>query len=124
MKILVPTAGKEAAAEIADYVIRTAKKLNADLVAMHILRGDEQEQDGHRACNVLVGAATQAGIAVETKIGSGDVVQAIIDAADSTGADMIVMGASKGTLVKSWLSADVMERCDTPVLVVPHCYGE
>ncbi len=124
MKILVPTSGIEAAGEIAAYVIHTAKKLGATLVAMHILRDDEAEADGERCCDVFCNAAAKAGVEVEKRVVRGEIVETIIEAAEATKSDMIIMGASSGTVVKSWLSADVMNRCETPVLVVPHCYGQ
>lgn len=124
MRILAPSSGQEAAAEIANYVINIAKRLDATLIALHILSDGESEEDGRNCCDVLYKAAKDSGVNVETQIAQGDVVQSIIDAAERQRADLVVMGASNGKVVKRWLSADVMHRSETPVLVVPHCYGQ
>ncbi|CAN0368136.1 unnamed protein product, partial [Hapterophycus canaliculatus] len=37
MKILIPTAGEEAAAEIATYTMDVAKRMTAEVIVLHIL---------------------------------------------------------------------------------------
>ena len=122
MKILLPTAGEEAAAEIADYVIAVARRLDAELLVLHILRDDESKEDGKRCGQVFTEAAHDTGVSVASRVVSGKVVESILSVANQEKVDMVLMGASKGNVVEKWLSADVMDECEMPVLVIPHCY--
>ncbi|WP_182867949.1 universal stress protein [Rhodopirellula sp. JC639] len=122
MMILVPTAGEEAAVEIADYVIAVARQLDAELMVLHILKDDETPDDGKDCCAVFSEAAHDTGVSVRSKVATGNLVDTIISAAKQADADLIVMGASSGNVVEHWLSADVMDECEVPVLVIPHCY--
>ncbi|QDV45080.1 Universal stress protein family protein [Stieleria neptunia] len=122
MRILVPTAGEEAAVEIADYVILVARQLDAELTVLHILKDDESKAAGRDCCAVFLQAAHDTGVSVTSRVAMGDVVDTIIAAAKDIHADLVLMGASSGTVVENWLSANVMDQCDVPVLVVPHCY--
>ncbi len=124
MKILVPTAGEEAAVEIADYVILVARQLDAELTVLHILKDDESKANGRDCCAVFLEAAHDTGVSVTSKVATGNLVDTIIAAAKEIEADLILMGASSGTVVENWLSANVMDECEIPVLVVPHCYRQ
>ena len=122
MRILIPTAGEEAASEIAEYVMDVAKRMAADVTVLHILREGETNDDGIQPCLVFANAATDAGVKVSSRTSSGDVVETILRIAGEEQTDLILMGASRGSLVENWLSADVMGEGNVPVLVVPHCF--
>jgi nucleotide-binding universal stress UspA family protein len=122
MRILIPTAGEEAAREIAEYVMDVARRMAAEVTVLHILRDGETDQDGVQSCLVYTSAASDAGVKVSSRINSGDVVETILRIAEEVQADLILMGASGGGLVENWLSANVMGKGSVPVLVVPHCF--
>ncbi len=122
MRILIPTAGEESAREIAEYVMEVAKRMAADVTVLHILRDGESDQDGIQSCLVFTNAADDVGVKVSSRINSGDVVPTIVRVASEEQTDLILMGASRGSLVENWLSADVMGKGTVPVLVVPHCF--
>jgi len=122
MRILIPTAGEESAREVADYLMDVAKRMSADVTVIHILRDGETNEDGIQSCLVFASAASDAGVKVSSRINSGDVVETILRIAREEQTDLILMGASRGTLVENWLSSDVMGKGSVPVLVVPHCF--
>ncbi|MGB7324932.1 MAG: universal stress protein [Rubripirellula sp.] len=123
MKIIIPTSGEEAAEEIVDYMMSVAKRMSAGVVAVHIDRDNETQADGERACKVFHVAGQKSGVDVSSQVVDGDVIEAFVNVATESSADLILMGASRGKVVDDWLSAGVMQKCDVPVLVVPHCYG-
>ena len=122
MRILIPTAGEEAAAEIAEYVMEVAKRMAADVTVLHILRDGETVEDGIQSGLVFSNAASDFGVKVSLRTDSGDVVKSILKIANEEQTDLILMGASRGSLVENWLSANVMGQGNVPVLVVPHCF--
>jgi nucleotide-binding universal stress UspA family protein len=122
MRILIPTAGEEAASEIAAYVMEVAKRMAAEVTVLHILRDGETVEDGIQSCLVFSKAGSNVGVKVSSRTGSGDVVETILKIALQEQADLILMGASRGSVIEKWLSADVMGKGNVPVLVVPHCF--
>ena len=122
MRILIPTAGEEAAGEIAEYVMEVAKRMAADVTVLHILRDGETVEDGIQSCLVFSNAASEVGVKVSSRTDSGDVVETILRIANEDRVDLILMGASGAGLVENWLSADVMGKGNIHVLVVPHCF--
>lgn len=122
MRILIPTAGEEAALEIAEYVMDVAKRMAADVTVLHILREGETVEDGIQPCLVFSNAASRVGVKVSSRTGSGAIVETILKIANEEQADLILMGSSGGVLVENWLSANVMGEGNIPVLVVPHCF--
>ena len=122
MRILIPTAGEEAAAEIARYLMDVARRMAARVTVLHILRDDETVEDGIQSCLVFSNAANKVGVKVSSRTASGDVVETILKVAEEEQTDLILMGASRGSLVEDWLSANVMGKGNVPVLVVPHCF--
>jgi len=119
IRLLVPTAGKQPASEMADAVISIAKNLAADLVPLHIVRDGETEAAALQGPLVLTEAARDAGINAMPATRHGQVVDVIIDTAERFEVNLIVMGVSEGRVVNQWLSADVMKRCQVPVVVIP-----
>ena len=122
MRILIPTAGEEAAREIADYVMEVARRMAADVTVLHILRGGETNEDGIQSCLVFANAASDVGVKISSRINSGDVTETILRIAAEEQTDLILMGASRGELIENWLSANVMGKGNVPVLVIPHCF--
>jgi nucleotide-binding universal stress UspA family protein len=120
MKILVPTAGPVPAKEKAEYIANIAKRLGAELIAMHVLKEEEQAEKGEEALNLFSDAGQNAQVSVTKVLKKGDIVSAIIESAEEESADLIVMGASRGKVVAEWVSADVMTKTTIPVVVIPH----
>ncbi len=106
----------------AEYVMEVAKRMAADVTVLHILRDGESVEDGIQSCLVFSNAANDVGVKVSSRTGSGDVVETILKIASEEQTDLILMGASRGSLVENWLSANVMGKGNVPVLVVPHCF--
>ena len=122
MKILVPTAGPVPAAENANYILEIAKKLNADVVVLHIL--DLAEEDvGEKALKIFVDLGSEMGVKVKTILKEGNVVPIIVDCVEDEKANLIIMGASKGRIIAEWIVTDVMEKTNVPVVIIPYRYN-
>ena len=67
------------------------------------------------SCLVFSNAASNVGVKVSSRTGSGDVVETILKIASEEQTDLILMGASGGSLVENWLSANVMGKGNIPV---------
>jgi len=119
MKMLVPTAGPVPAKKKAEYIINIAKRLGADVIALHIMQEEEQTH-GLKALTILCEAGRKAHVNVARILEKGDIVPTIIEFADKESADLIIMGTSEGKVVAEWLSAGVMEKTKVPVVVIPH----
>lgn len=119
MKILVPTAGPIPAKDKAGYIVNIAKRLGAGIIALHILR-EEENEEGDKALAILADAGRKADVAVDKVIKKGNIVSNIIESAEREKADLIVMGASEGKIVAEWISAGVMGKTKIPVVVIPH----
>ena len=119
-RILVPTAGEAPAKETAAYVVRIAKALDAELTTLHVPASGESALAGEKALRVFSDLGDTLGVEVSGFLGDGNVVSQIVDYANQNNIDLIVMGASQGKVVSEWISADVMERASTPVVVIPH----
>lgn len=119
-KILVPTAGPTAAAEIADYTTQIADSLDAHLVVLHVLRIGQSREAGELTLSYFVDAAKNYDVKVETHMVEGAMLNRIIDFAEDNEIDLIVMGASHGSIVDEWISSDVRENTSVPVLVIPY----
>ena len=120
MKILVPTAGAVPAKESAEYIVNIAKRIGAELTALHVLKEEEQAEIGEEALNLFSEAGQNVQVNVTKILKEGDIVSTIIESAEEESADLIVMGASRGKVLAEWLSVDVMTKTAIPVVVIPH----
>ncbi len=118
MKLLIPTAGPVPAREKAEYVSKLACSLGAELLVLHIVQNND-EQPGHEAFKIFKNQCKKDKVKLKTIIERGEIVASITKVADSQKADLIVMGASEGKIVGSWLAADVMERSKVPIVIIP-----
>ena len=119
MKILVTTAGPVPAKNKAEYIINIAKRLGAEVIALHILKGEDQKQ-GQKALTIFSEAGRRANVNVARVLKEGDIVPIIIESAQKEAVDLIIMGASEGKIVAEWVSASVMGKTEIPVVVIPH----
>jgi nucleotide-binding universal stress UspA family protein len=122
MKILVPTAGPGPAAENANYILEIAQKMKADVVVLHILDLAEKSE-GNEALKIFQDLGDEMGVDVKTILKEGNVVPTIVDSADDESANLIIMGASKGRIVAEWIVADVLEKSNVPIVIIPYGYN-
>ena len=119
MKILVATAGPVPAKKKAEYIVNIAKRLDAGVIALHILQGEDQKP-GQAALAMFSETGQKMHVNVAGVLEKGDIVPTIVKFAEKEGADLIIMGASEGKVVAEWVSAGVMEKTKIPVVVIPH----
>jgi nucleotide-binding universal stress UspA family protein len=122
MKILVPTAGPGPAAENANYILEIAKKMKAEVVVLHILDLAEKSE-GNEALKIFKDLGDEMGVVVKTILKEGNVVPTIVDCADDESAKLIIMGASKGRIVAEWIVADVLEKSNVPIVIIPYGFN-
>jgi nucleotide-binding universal stress UspA family protein len=125
MRMLVPTAGPTPAAGNAEYIVRMAKRLRAEVIVIHILdkirqvdRGERAE--GEKSLKIFATTCERLAVPFKTLLKEGDVVRTITEVADDEKVDLIVMGASEGRIVAQWIVADVLERTKVPVVIIPY----
>ena len=119
MKILAATAGPVPAKNKANYIINIAERIGAEVIALHILKG-EALTEGQKALTIFSEAGRKACVNVTRVLERGDIVPTIIECAEEETVDLIIMGASEGKVVAEWVSAGVMEKTKIPVVVIPH----
>lgn len=139
MKLLLPVDGSDVSLEAVRVAIRLAKDgLNTsvvlanvqeaatlyELVVAHDPAVIEQVSAaaGAHTLNAAEALLTQAGIAYEIEIASGDPAHTIVDILERYGCDMVVMGASgmsplRGALLGS-VSNEVLHSAHVPVMIV------
>ena len=139
MKLLLPVDGSDVSLEAVRVAIRLANDgLNTsvvlanvqeaatlyELVVAHDPAVIEQVSAAAGAHTLKAAEAllTQAGIAYETEIASGDPAHTIVDILERYGCDMVVMGASgmsplRGALLGS-VSNEVLHSAHVPVMIV------
>jgi nucleotide-binding universal stress UspA family protein len=120
MKVLAAIAGPISAKEKADYIINIAKRLGADLIALHVVKREKQAKKGEDALKYFSEAGKKAKVKVKRILKKADIVSAIIETAEAEKADLIIMGADRGKVITEWLSADVMKKTKIPAVVIPH----
>ena|SRR5437773_3424723 len=114
--------------------IEVAKKFDAEILVLHVSEHDRGRAvvfslESPAAATMLVGntvkTAREAGVKAEGSlrdVAAGHVGKAIVEAAEATGVDLIVMGSRglsdvQGMLLGS-VTHDVMKAASVPVLVV------
>jgi nucleotide-binding universal stress UspA family protein len=139
-KILVPTDGSSLATEAALRAVHLAKSSGASLMILYVqgpypytsvievvpLGLDDYmaagRAEGLRAVDRIAAAAKEQGVAYEHLIvESGQVADAIVEAARSAGADLIAMGShgrsGVARLMLGSVAAKVLALSSTPVLI-------
>jgi nucleotide-binding universal stress UspA family protein len=123
-KVLVPTSGYLAAKERGDYIIEVAKKLDAEVLVVHVrdpnyLVATSKESEGWAALKIFEEKGKEAGVNVESFYTSGDLVETLKSFAVEKDVDLILAGASANRLIAEWITFEFMCDCDIPILVVP-----
>jgi nucleotide-binding universal stress UspA family protein len=101
------------------YVTNIAQKLDAALVVLRVIADKETEAEGERNLHLFTENCHSANVRLEIVVKRGEVATAIIETAQASSADLIIMGVSHGEIVAEWLNAGAMGRTDIPVLIVP-----
>ena len=118
LKMLVPTAGPVAARENAEYILHMAKRLNSEVVVIHI-RDKAESSDGQIALQIFAELAAKLDVKCATRMILGDIVPAIIEEAERENIDLIVMGASRGSIVAEWIVSEVLKETRIPIVIIP-----
>jgi nucleotide-binding universal stress UspA family protein len=119
MRILTATAGPVPARDKASYIVNMAKRLGAELIALHVMQDDSQREGGEESLNIFAEAGQKAQVKVTKIQKKGDIVSTIIKTAEEKSVHLIIMGTSQGKVVAEWISSDAMSKTTIPVLVVP-----
>jgi len=119
MKIIVPIAGSGPDERTAGYVINIAKRLNAQLVVLRVLTGNETEAAGEQSLSLFIENGKEEKVPVNGIVRRGDIAPVIIDVAEEKSVDLIILGVSHGEIVAEWMNAKAMEKTDIPVLIIP-----
>jgi len=123
-KVMVPTSGYMAAKERGDYIIEVARRLNADVIVVHVrdpnyLFATVKESEGWAALKIFEEKGKDAGVDVESFYKSGDLVDTLKTFAVEKEVDLILVGASANRIIAEWVTFELMCDCDIPILVVP-----
>lgn len=119
-RLLIATDGSDCARRAAKYGIELADVYGADVHVVSVYRGDDAQ--GRAALDEIADLAADAGVAVDTELLSGKPAKSIVDYADQTGADLVVVGRRGRSGVRERLLGSITERVlrrsGPPVLTV------
>lgn len=123
-RILVPTSGYLPAKERGDAIIEIAKRLDAEVLVVHIrdpnyLVATSRESEGWSALKVFEEKGREADVKVTAFYTSGELVESLKRFAEEHKADLILVGASANSLIAEWITFELQCDCNTPILVVP-----
>ncbi|WP_455391744.1 universal stress protein [[Eubacterium] cellulosolvens] len=123
LKIMVPTSGPVPAQENAEYVLNIAKKLHASVLVVHI-RDKGESREGDIALDIYDKYSKQLDVPVQLKPAIGEVSQTIIEIARFEEVDLIIMGATEGRNVSTWIIDKIIKKTDIPVVLIPWKYDK
>ena len=118
-RILVPTAGPVPAKMNADYIMNLARRLQAQVYAIHIRDIKEERESGLEALKIFEKTGSKWNVPVVTEMLVGKVVDNIIDIAERRKIDLIVMGGSQDRIVSDWIVTEVLKETRIPVVIIP-----
>lgn len=123
LKLLVPTAGPAPAMEKADYIMKLATRLHAEILALHIVKNKEDKakcDQGTEALQIFEQMGIKYNIKVNTFLVEGELIPTIIKYAEDNEVDLIVMGGSEdGKMIADWIFSDLRYQTDLPVVIAP-----
>lgn len=120
-RLLIATDGSDCARRAAKYGLELAARYDAAVDVVSVYRGDEAQ--GQATLDEIADLAADVGVAVDTELLSGKPARSIVNYADETGADLIVVGRRGRSGVRERLLGSITERVlrrsGPPVLTVP-----
>lgn len=119
MKIIVPNVSPVPDQRTVGYVINIAKRLNAQLVVLYILTGNDREAAGERSLSLFIENGKKEKVLVDGILRRGDIAHITIEVAEEKSVDLIILGASHGVIVAEWMNAKGIKKTDIPVLIIP-----
>ena len=122
-KMMVPTSGPVPAQENAEYILKMAKNLRAEVLVVHI-RDQGESREGDLALDAFDRMSRKLGIRVQLKPAIGEVAQTIIEIARFEEVDLIVLGATEGRNVANWIIEKIIKKTDIPVVIIPWSYDQ
>ncbi len=127
LKMLVPTSGPVPAREKAEYIMKLAHRLRAEILALHIVSDKSEKEkceEGEKALKIFEDSAISYNIKINTFLKEGELLETLIHFADEHDVDLIVMGASEdGKIIAEWIVSDLRYKTDLPVVIEPHGFG-
>lgn len=118
LKIMVPTSGPVPAKENAEYILKIAKKLKAEVLVVHI-RDKGESREGDLALDIYDKISKEVGAKVRLIPAIGEVSQTIIEMAKFEDVDLIILGATEGRNVAGWIIDKIINKTDIPVVIIP-----
>ncbi|MCL9816924.1 universal stress protein [Natronocalculus amylovorans] len=134
--ILIPTDGSPAADAACEHGLNLAERYGATVHALYVIDGsmyasleagadvvlDSLKTEGERAVGAIEDAGRERGVTVTTAVSHGAPHAQILEYADESDVDLIVMGTHGRTGLNRYLLGSVTERVvrssDVPVLTV------
>jgi nucleotide-binding universal stress UspA family protein len=136
-RILLPTDGSESAAAALDHALDISRQYDAELHVLHVVSAayaeagpghttaiEALETHGKETLEEIAERARNAGVMVTTEQRHGEPHRVIVEYADDSDADLVVMGTHGRTGLQRYLLGSVTEKVvrtsDVPVLTVRH----
>jgi nucleotide-binding universal stress UspA family protein len=123
LKIMVLTSGPIPAEQNARYILKMARNLRAEVLVVHV-RDEGEDREGDLALDIFDKIGQEMGVPVKLKPAIGEISQTIIEIARFEETDLIVMGASEGRNVATWIIDKIITKTDIPVVLIPWKYEE
>jgi len=120
---MVLTSGPVPALENAEYILNIAKRLRSEALIVHI-RDKGESREGDLALDIFDRVSKELGIHVRLKPAIGEISQTIIEIAKFEEVDLIIMGATEGRNVASWIIDKIIKKTDIPVVIIPWKYDK
>jgi nucleotide-binding universal stress UspA family protein len=123
LKIMVLTSGAVPALENAEYILKIVKKMRAEALIVHI-RDKGEAREGDLALDIFDKISKELGVKIRLKPAIGEVSQTLIEIAKFEEVDLIIMGATEGRNVASWIIDKIIKKTDIPVVIIPWRYDK
>ncbi|UCH88636.1 MAG: universal stress protein [Thermoplasmata archaeon] len=123
LKIMVLTSGPVPAEQNARYILKMARNLRADVLVVHV-RDKGESREGDLALDIFDKISKELNVPVRLKPAIGEISQTIIEIAKLEEVNLIVMGATEGRNVATWIIDKIINQTDIPVVIIPWKYEE
>ena len=118
--VMVTVSGLVPARFNAEYIIKMCRSLKVDrVIVVHIRDKGESREGGDAALDIYSRHAENYGVEIQKIPAVGMIDQTIIELAKFHKVDLIIMGASEGRNIASWIIEKILRNTEVPVVVVP-----